>query len=235
MSSRPHFDDYARNYRELLQKSLSATGESPEYFARKRVCITRERLKTHSARIARIVDFGCGLGTAVPYLIEQFEPVSVTGIDVSREILKEAAMRNRFPKVSFSRVDDFAGTADLVFCNGVFHHVPPEERARALQFVRRALEPDGFFAFWENNPLNPGTRHVMSRCAFDRDALTIAPGKARKMLRAAGFEIMETTSAFFFPRALGFLRRLEGPFAPTLLGGQYLVLARRSAADQAEF
>jgi hypothetical protein len=40
MISRPYFDDYAWNYQELLKKSLSATGENPEYFARKRVCIT---------------------------------------------------------------------------------------------------------------------------------------------------------------------------------------------------
>jgi hypothetical protein len=49
MISRPYFDDYAWNYQELLKKSLSATGENPEYFARKRVCITREHLAPHSA------------------------------------------------------------------------------------------------------------------------------------------------------------------------------------------
>ena len=149
MSARPQFDEYARDYSEVLRKGLSATGESPEYFARKRVCVTREHLGSQGAKIGKIVDFGCGLGGAIPHLIEQFEAVSVTGIDVSRDILKEAASGNKFPQVSFLSVDDFNGTADLVFCNGVFHHVPPEDRASALKFIRRVLEPEGFFAFWK--------------------------------------------------------------------------------------
>jgi SAM-dependent methyltransferase len=227
MNSRAYFDDYAWNYRELLHSSLSVTGESPEYFARKRVCITREHLGSQVAKIGKIVDFGCGLGSAIPHLIEQFEAVSVTGIDVSREILKEAASGNQFPQVSFFLVDDFNGTADLVFCNGVFHHVPPDDRASALKFISRSLEPESFFALWENNPLNPGTRHIMNRCPFDRDAQPIAPSHACQMLRSAGFEIINMTSAFFFPRALAWLRPLEDLLAPTLLGGQYLILARK--------
>jgi trans-aconitate methyltransferase len=227
MSSRTYFDAYARNYRELLQDSLSLTGESPEYFARKRVCITREYLGSQGAKIGKIVDFGCGLGSAISHLIEQFEAVSITGIDVSRDILNQAALLNQFPRVSFLSVDDFNGTADLVFCNGVFHHVPPGERAAALRFIRGILEPKGYFAFWENNPLNPGTRHIMIRCAFDHDAQPISSSHARQMLRSAGFEILGMTSAFFFPRALAWLRPLEGLLAPTLLGGQYLVLARK--------
>ena len=68
---------------------------------------------------------------------------------------------------------------DLAFCNGVFHHIPPEQRARAIAYVYRCLRPGGLFALWENNPWNPGTRLVMSRIPFDRDALPLsAPGKS---------------------------------------------------------
>jgi SAM-dependent methyltransferase len=221
-----YFDGYAQRYGEVLQKSLNATGENQEYFAKRRVAITRELLIGRGAVISRIVDFGCGLGTAAPHLVEQIEPDSVVGVDVSREILREAEFRHRSARVAFVHVDDFTGEADLVFCNGVFHHIAPVERRVALEFVRKILGHSGYFALWENNPLNPGTRYVMSRCEFDRDAVVITPRKARTLLEANGFEIVGRTSAFFFPRPLAWMRALERPLASTLLGGQYLILSK---------
>ena len=45
------------------------------------------------------------------------------------------------------------------------------------------------------------------------------------------FEILSTTSQFFFPAALKPLRFLEPLLAPTLLGAQYMVLCRKSDAN----
>jgi SAM-dependent methyltransferase len=221
-----YFDGFAQKYGEVLQRSLVATGENQEYFARRRVEITRGFLAECHAAVSRIVDFGCGLGTSAPYLMELLEPKSVVGVDVSREILKEAKARNEVACVSFAHVDDFRGGAELVFCNGVFHHIAPIDRSAAVDFVRNVLGDGGYFAFWENNPLNPGTRYVMSRCEFDRDAIMITPQKARRLLNANGFEIIKATSAFFFPRSLAWMRGLEKLFAPTMLGGQYLLLSK---------
>ena len=39
-----YFDGYAKRYGEVLQRSLNATGENQEYFAKKRVEITRDLL-----------------------------------------------------------------------------------------------------------------------------------------------------------------------------------------------
>ena len=52
----------------------------------------------------------------------------------------------------------------------------PARRARRRRRARSgdALRPGGLFAFWENNPWNPGTRLVMSRIPFDRDAITLS-------------------------------------------------------------
>jgi SAM-dependent methyltransferase len=221
-----YFDGYAQRYAEILQKSLSATGENQEYFARRRVAIVRDLLWKRHVAVSRIVDFGCGLGTAAPHLLGYLEPDAVVGVDVSRQILKEAEARNDSARVSFTHLDDFAGGADLVFCNGVFHHIAPAERSGALKFVRNILERAGHFAFWENNPINPGARYVMKRCEFDRDAIAITPGQARKMLEGNGFEIIRATSAFFFPRSLAWMRGLENSLGPTMLGGQYLLLAK---------
>ena len=84
------------------------------------------------------------------------------------------------------------GSKDLAYSNGVFHHIPVGERAGAVTFVRRALRPGGLFALWENNPWNPGTRYVMSRIPFDRDAITLSMLEASRLLRAGGFEVLRT-------------------------------------------
>ena len=54
-------------------------------------------------------------------------------------------------------------------------------------------------AFWENNPWNPGTRYVMSRIPFDRDAVTLTAPEARRMLSAGGFEMLRMDFLFIFP------------------------------------
>ena len=48
----------------------------------------------------------------------------------------------------------------------------------ALRCIRRLLRPNGIFALWENNPWNPGTRLVMRRIPFDRDASLLTPASA---------------------------------------------------------
>jgi SAM-dependent methyltransferase len=125
------------------------------------------------------------------------------------------------------------GEIDLAFCNGVFHHIPPAERAAAVAYLRAALRPGGVFALWENNPWNPGTRMVMRRIPFDRDAQTLSAPAARRLLRAGGFEIERTDFLFVFPRALRMLRPLERRLASAPLGAQYVVIARKPvrAAD----
>jgi len=45
-----------------------------------------------------------------------------------------------------------------------------------------------------NNPWNPGTRYVMSRCEFDEDAITLSPPQCRKLLRSSGFGRRERAS-----------------------------------------
>ncbi len=123
------------------------------------------------------------------------------------------------------------GNMDLAYCNGVFHHIPPGERPAALGTIRAALRPEGILAFWENNPWNPGTRLVMKRIPFDRDAIPLSAPTARRLLRAEGFDVLRTDFLFIFPRQLKWLRVLEWPLSRAPLGAQYQVLARRRAAD----
>src|SRR5207247_839066 len=134
----------------------------------------------------------------------------VLGVDVSESSLAIARQRYETDAVTFQLSRGYLpdGHFELAFSNGVFHHIPLDRRAAAIDYVRRSLMPGGVFALWENNPWSPGARYVMSRIPFDRDAIMIWPGEARRLLRAAGFAVLVTDFAFVFPRALRLLRPL---------------------------
>jgi SAM-dependent methyltransferase len=223
------FDHYAGGYDAALEQGLAVSGEGKEYFARGRVEWLAGRLRRLGHRPGAVVDFGCGTGSATPYLLDTLGADAVTGLEVSAESLAVARRDHGSDRAAFHLIDEYApaGAADLAFCNGVFHHIPVDRRRASAGYVLRCLRPGGLFAFWENNPWNPGTRLVMSRIPFDRDAVTLSPPAARRLLRSAGFEVVRTDFRFIFPRALKWLRGLERPLAPFPLGAQYLVLARR--------
>jgi len=155
----------------------------------------------------------------------------VLGVDISRQEIEQAQRFYGSERAKFISLDDFhpTGLADAAYCNGVFHHIPPDDRLEAATMIWRALRPEGSFGFWENNPLNPGTRYVMSKCAFDEDAITLTHSEAKRLLKRAGFDILATDFVFFFPSLLARLRFLEPSLSGLPLGGQYQILCRRPA------
>jgi SAM-dependent methyltransferase len=224
------FDEYSDGYADALQQGLKYSGEDASYFAKARVLWLSRRLEQLRFAPRSLLDFGCGTGASTPFFLSTLNVAQVTGVDASPRLLDVARRDHGSPRVTFVLRGDFEpkAQADIAFCNGVFHHIPPAERAEAFDFVSRALRRGGLFAFWENNPWNPATRFVMSRIPFDRDAITISPSEARRLLYAAGFEIVRSDYLFFFPRMLRWLRPLERWLAGVPLGAQYLVLARKS-------
>jgi SAM-dependent methyltransferase len=225
------FDAYSDDYTAALERGIGLSGEGADFFARERIAWTGRRLAEAGAPAQTILDFGCGTGIATPYLLALPGAQRVIGSDVSRDSLDVARRDHGSERTSFVAMDEPppAGSVDVAYCNGVFHHIVPAERGEALRWVREALRPGGLFAFFENNPWNPGTRIVMRRIPFDRDAQTLSPPVARRLLGAAGFEVLRTDSLFWFPRALRALRPLEERLAALPFGAQYLVLARKAA------
>ncbi|MBI3478540.1 MAG: class I SAM-dependent methyltransferase [Acidobacteria bacterium] len=224
------FDQYASGYDSYLNQALAATGEDSAFFARGRVRWLADCLVRLGMQPATALDFGCGIGSTAPLLLAELRCASVIGVDSSPEIIKQAQRTYSTDQIQFQMLSEFRppGNLDCAYSNGVFHHIPIEERAAALRSIRAALRPGGVFALWENNPWNPGTQYVMSRCSFDEDAITISPVEAGHMLRDAGFEILRTDYLFFFPKSLSALRPLEALLRKIPLGGQYQVLCRKT-------
>jgi trans-aconitate methyltransferase len=224
------FDRFACTYNEELAKSLAVTGESRDFYATERIAWTARCVSQLGAEVRHILDYGCGDGTNVPILAARFHADQVLGVDVSGASIAVARQFHQSAGTSFLTTEQWApdGSMDLAFVNGVFHHIPLDERKASLAAIRQALHPNALLALWENNPWNPGTRYVMSRCAFDKDAVTISPRQARGMLSNAGFRILRFDFLFYFPRRLRLFRPAERYIRKLPFGGQYQVICRPS-------
>jgi trans-aconitate methyltransferase len=223
------FDRYAANYDFALNNGLRFTGESAEYYLQQRIEWVRRRLADRpTLRVRRVLDFGCGLGRSAPVLRDAFGVQEVVGLDESPNMVSQA--HRDHPWATFAQTKELKnlGVFDLVYCNGVFHHIAPKKRLATLTAIRSCLSPHGTFALWENNPYNPGTRFVMSRVSFDRDANLLSAAASRKLLRKADFAIRQTDFLFLFPALLKHLRPIERYLVSWPLGGQYMILAHRS-------
>jgi len=227
MTTDAQFDKHADTYDSDLNEALAASGENRQFFAQGRVewlarCLRRIKFQPSSA-----IDYGCGIGDTTELLRDIVGVRLITGLDVSPRSLELARVAHR--DASFMSFSEYvpASNVDLVYCNGVFHHIPPAERGAAVDYIYRCLRPGGIFALWENNPWNPGANHVMANCVFDRDAIKLSPPESKRLLGARGFQIVGVTATFLFPRMLRFLRFLEPPLSTLPLGAQYQVLCQR--------
>ena len=226
------FDRFASDYDAALDKGLSLTGDSKDFYAQGRIAWLKKRFSEVKFQPTTALDFGCGTGGATRWLLDAFGVQLLLGVDPSEESLSTARKDHaNLSTVTFETLDSMHGVGksdfDFAFCNGVFHHIPVDEQANAVSYVFARLRPGGMFAFWENNPWNPGTRFVMSRIPFDRDAVMVWPGRARRLLDAVGFDVLKTDYLFIFPRPLSVMRVLEPWLCKVPLGGQYLVLGRK--------
>ena len=223
------FDQYAVAYEAALSNAIAPSGERREYFVEGRIAWLNRCLTGYGEKPRRLLDFGCGDGATTPLLLAALHADSAIGMDVSAKSLAIARKNHATPQIRFESIDEFqaSGTIDLAYCNGVFHHIAPIHRAEALALVNRALRMGGLFSFWENNPWSLATRYVMSRCAFDRDAIPLSPPQARRLLREGGFEILRTDFRFIFPRVLRALRKIEDVVYRLPFGTQYQILCRK--------
>jgi len=220
-----HFDAHARTYDADLHRAIGISGEDKHYFAQGRIQWLANWLSRAGLPHRDILNFGCGTGTAIPYFRQFLDPEEIVGVDVSNESLDVARSSFEGPDLRFEKMGiPHDASCDVAFCNGVFHHIRPGERQEALAYIFDALRPCGVFTLFENNPWNPATRYVMSRCAFDDDAIPLSPIETRRRMRQAGFDILTTRYLFIFPAFLKIFRFLEKPLSLLPLGTQYVVI-----------
>ncbi|WP_275099272.1 class I SAM-dependent methyltransferase [Sedimenticola hydrogenitrophicus] len=223
--SEPEFDQYAENYDRLLNASIPDSLNEGGYFAEYKVALMAAWLKDSQPK--RILDFGCGSGRSLPYLVQYFPSAELWGYDVSPGSLKFAG--RRAPQARLFSDWNEIGTIqfDAIIAANVFHHIPLPQRKFAFQQCYHTLSEQGQFFLFEHNPYNPATRWIFERCPFDADAEMLSLQMAMQLSQQAGFTIKQHGYTMFFPRPFAFLRRLE-PYLKLLpLGAQYYVQLAR--------
>jgi ubiquinone/menaquinone biosynthesis C-methylase UbiE len=93
---------------------------------------------------ARILDLGCGPGTDSKLLVES--GLTVTGFDLSDELLKIAANKN--PSVEFIQGDMRKlplsdNSFDGVFAKASLLHIPKSDMPMVLKEIKRVVIPEG--------------------------------------------------------------------------------------------
>lgn len=222
--------DKSAEYDKMLNKGISLSGEDKYFFIHGRFGDLVKNLPLEKG-MEKVLDFGCGVGDATIVMKEYFPEAEITGSDTAIKALEYARCNNGANgTIRYLEIKDFQvqNEFDLCYVNGVFHHIPIEQRAGAIKMIYDSLKPGGLLALFENNPLNPGTKMVMSRIPFDKDAITLVPNETRRMLTLAGFKIkIKPRFLFYFPKVFRFLRPLEKFFVHIPLGAQYYFLAEK--------
>jgi len=222
--------DKSLEYDEMLNMGIKLSGEDKYFFIHERF---RDLVKNlpPDKKIKTLLDFGCGVGDTTLLMKKYFPEAKITGSDIAAKALKHASNENSDGgTIRYIEIKDFRfiNEFDLCYVNGVFHHIPLDQRAEAVNMIYASLKPGGLLALFENNPLNLGTKMVMSRIPFDTDAVTLVPNETRRMLISAGFKIkIKPRFLFYFPKALKFLRPLERFLVHVPLGAQYYFMAEK--------
>lgn len=218
------FDKFAENYHESLRNSLAVTRTSDEYQAEYKVRLLKSRT-ARSGTGLNILDFGCGVGLSLPYLLEQFSGSNIFATDVSEVSLQLVLAKFHQVKI----IDSALNTTekfDIIFLSTVLHHITASARVEILENLRAHLKPDGRLVVIEHNTYNPLTRRIVSNCPMDVDAELISMRDIKKLLsRDCGFKIRETGYCSFFPEPLKALAKLDPVLKRIPLGGQYFVVA----------
>jgi len=225
----PEFDRSARSYEALFKPWLKVAGAPREYFAQSRMDWLLRVLRDQKVAPKRVMDFGCGTGMCLSLLADALKAEQVIGLDPSEESLAVARESAGSRPVQLATPAAYLPQQDmdLVFCNGVFHHIPLEERSGAVDYIYRSLRPGGIFALWENNPWNPIHNFAMKHSEIDKNAIPVPPPESRRLVSSGRFQVIRTDYLFFFPGYFTWLRPLERQLIKVPLGAQYQVLARK--------
>lgn len=150
----------------------------------------------------RVLDIGCGAGFLSNYLATRGH--HVTGLDASRESLREAGLHTAGNRVQYDEGDALAlpyaeGTFDVVCAMDFLEHV--QDPARVIAEAARVLRPSGLFFFhtFNRNWLSwlvviKGVEWFVKNTPPDLHVLHLflTPGEVRAMCAGHGLQTLHT-------------------------------------------
>jgi SAM-dependent methyltransferase len=219
------FDSCAASYEVELNSAISFAGQDAKVFteAKARALLALARARLGELGDATALDVGCGNGGIHRSLAPRFREFH--GVDVSDGLLDVARANNQ--DVAYQAYDGIelpfdSNTFDLSFAICVLHHVVPDRWNAFVAELARVVRPGGLIAVFEHNPLNPLTRLVTMRCAFDEGITLVPRRRLEHLMRSA--HVKETGSKYllFSPWRSSAVERAERHFGRLPLGAQYV-------------
>ena len=227
------FDKFAEEYTNIHKDNIRVSGEAPSFFSEYKIKDLHEITRSFGlSQKLNILDFGCGVGNSIDYLLKYFPHSKIMGVDVSEKSI-EIAKQRFSPNAILQSYDGETlpyedSSLDIIFSACVFHHIPQDLYSHIFKEFRRVLKKDGLFVVFEHNPLNPLTLKAVNTCPFDENAVLIKCHDFKEILSKNAFKEISGIYRIFFPH---FLRRLR-PIEPILgwlpLGAQYYIVAKNA-------
>jgi 2-polyprenyl-3-methyl-5-hydroxy-6-metoxy-1,4-benzoquinol methylase len=223
----PEFDRLAPNYKEIVDQTLTISGETSAYFAEYKARYTA-RAVVRPEFSGKILDFGCGIGLLSGFLRKHFPASRLHGFDVSPESIQRIHPDLHSHGLFTSNLADLDGDYDVIVVSNVMHHARPEHRQTVISALRERLVQTGKLVVFEHNPMNPVTRWVVHHSPIDRDAILLPRRETMAYLDRAGLHLIRRAYIVFFPRFLSRLRLFEPWLSWCPLGAQYALVAERT-------
>jgi SAM-dependent methyltransferase len=227
------FDSHADSYRREVDQAIAFSGKDVGFFAERKAQVLADLTAGSVGDPERlsVLDVGCGIGLVDGHLAKRFG--SVSGVDVSASEL--AVAREQHPGVSYAlaeedRLPHDGDTFDVVFAACVLHHVAVDERLRFVGEMHRVVRPGGLIVVFEHNPLNPLTRLVVRRIAFDAGVRLLRAAAVVSLLEGVGMGRIQVVHTTFLPFRTPLAQRLEERLGWLPLGAQYAVAGRKGDA-----
>lgn len=143
--SKKTFDRKSENYNETFDGK----------YCGKLYPMMMKRINQHPFKT--LLDVGCGTGTLLSMILDKYDDIEISGIDISEEMLKEAK------KILGTKAELVTGHSDYlpwedksfdaIICNASFHHFP--EPINVLREMKRVLNNEGRLIIldpWLPNP-----------------------------------------------------------------------------------
>jgi predicted TPR repeat methyltransferase len=220
------FDRFADEYTEILDRSVSFSGEDSRYFAEFKALYLRRMLGPTFA--GKLLDFGCGVGLLSQFLRKHLPASRIDGFDVSKDSISRVDPYLSSAGIFTSEMSKLPRDYDLIVVANVMHHIAAASRKEVVCSLAGRLSSGGSLSIFEHNPLNPVTRWVVDHCPFDNDAVLLPRRETVNLVKTAGLQLRCLDYTLFMPAFLGWLRPVESWLRWLPLGAQYVVVAAKN-------
>lgn len=217
-----NFDEFSSNYKDKLNKCIGNFDNNVSYYYSGKAKIAKRELGYDPSKI---LDFGCGVGSLLEFLKDNFKDSKLYAYDKSLKSL--AYVKSRYPNVNCIENLENSEKFDLIILTNVVHHVKSAERDKLFKKIFKILSDNGKLLIFEHNPFNPITLKIVANCEFDIDAEIINKKNLIQICKKNNFILEKSGYIHFFPSKLKLFFNFEKYLKWLFLGAQYFCIFKK--------